>query len=165
MDRFVKNTYEILSPLNELTARMRMTQHRFLTPDRKVQQSTFGEGADAVVVVVNAGDTAFTYTSRSSGTVELPPYGFIAESRTFVAFHALSYGGLSLRRAGHVHFAQPRQQAAIPLSPGAGVSCVWQRPDSAGKGQRVAVPREAIVGPGQRSTAQPRPASIALPTP
>ena len=94
MDRFVKNTYEILSPLNELTARMRMTQHRFLTPDRKVQQSTFGEGADAVEVVVNAGDTPFTYTSRSSGTVELPPYGFIAESRTFVAFHALSYGGL-----------------------------------------------------------------------
>jgi hypothetical protein len=94
MDRFVKNTYEILSPLNELTARMRMTQHQFLTPDRKVQQSTFGEGADAVVVVVNTGGTAFTYASRSSGTVELPPYGFIAESRTFVAFHALSYGGL-----------------------------------------------------------------------
>jgi hypothetical protein len=94
MDRFVKNTYEILSPLNELTARMRMTQHRFLTPDRKVQQSTFGEGADAVVVVVNTGDTAFTYTSHISGKVELPPYGFIAESRTFVAFHALSYGGL-----------------------------------------------------------------------
>jgi hypothetical protein len=94
MDRFVKNTYEILSPLNELTARMRMTQHRFLTPDRKVQQSTFGEGADAVEVVVNSGDTPFTYTSRSAGTVELPPYGFIAESRAFVAFHALSYGGL-----------------------------------------------------------------------
>jgi hypothetical protein len=94
LDRFVKNTYEILSPLNELTARVRMTQHRFLTPDRKVQQSTFSEGADAVVVVVNAGDTPFTYTSRSGGTVELPPYGFIAESRTFAAFHALSYGGL-----------------------------------------------------------------------
>ena len=46
MDRFVKNTHEILSPLNELTARMRMTQHQFLTPDRKVQQSTFGEGAE-----------------------------------------------------------------------------------------------------------------------
>jgi hypothetical protein len=94
LDRFVKNTYEILSPLNELTARMRMTQHRFLTPDRKVQQSIFGEGGDAVVVVVNAGDTPFTYVSRFSGTVELPPYGFIAESRTFAAFHALSYGGL-----------------------------------------------------------------------
>jgi hypothetical protein len=94
MDRFVKNTYEILSPLNELTARMRMTRHQFLTPDRKVQQSTFGEGAGAVVVVVNTGGTAFTYTSRLNGKVELPPYGFIAESRTFAAFHALSYGGL-----------------------------------------------------------------------
>jgi len=95
MDRFVKNTYEILSPLNELTARMRMTQHRFLTPDRKVQQSTFGEGADAVVVVVNEGREPFTYSSRFSGKVELSPYGFVAESRTFVAFHASSYSGLT----------------------------------------------------------------------
>ena len=65
MDRFVKNTYEILSPLNELTARMRMTQHQFLTPDRKVQQSTFGEGADAVVVVVNARGHCLLHTPRA----------------------------------------------------------------------------------------------------
>jgi len=32
LDRFVKNTHEILSPLNELTAQMRMTKHEFLTP-------------------------------------------------------------------------------------------------------------------------------------
>jgi hypothetical protein len=94
LDRFIKNTYEILSPLNELTARMQMTQHQFLTSDRKVQQSNFGNGADAVVVVVNAGGSVFTYTSRSNGKMELPPYGFIIESRTFAAFHALSYGGL-----------------------------------------------------------------------
>jgi hypothetical protein len=95
MDRFVKNTYEILSPLNELTARLQMTQHRFLTPDRKVQQSTFGDGANAVVVVVNEGREPFTYSSRLSGKVQLPSYGFIVESKTFAAFHASSYGGLS----------------------------------------------------------------------
>ena len=93
-DRFVKNTYEVLSPLNELTARTRMTQHRFLTPDRKVQQSTFGEGVDAVVVTVNAGSAPFACSSRLSGKVELPRYGFLVESRTFAAFNALSFGGL-----------------------------------------------------------------------
>src|SRR5262249_9495635 len=35
MDRFIKNTCEILSPLNEITAQMPMTGHDFLTPDRK----------------------------------------------------------------------------------------------------------------------------------
>ena len=33
LDRFVKNTHETLSPLNEISARMPMTKHEFLTPD------------------------------------------------------------------------------------------------------------------------------------
>ena len=146
MDRFVKNTYEILSPLNELTARMRMTQHRFLTPDRKVQQSTFGEGADTVVVVVNAGDTAFTYTSRTSGKVELPPYGFLAESKTFVAFHALSYGGLSY--SAPVMFTL-RSLDNRPLSRSRQVRVYHAfGSDQVRLGKTtLAVPTEAIVGP------------------
>jgi hypothetical protein len=148
LDRFVKNTYEILSPLNELTARMRMTQHRFLTPDRKVQQSTFGEGADAVVVVVNGGETPFTCTSRSGGIVELPPYGFIAESRTFVAFHALSYGGL--RYSAPAMFTL-RSLDNRPLSRSRQVR-VYHAFGSdqirVGKAT-LAVPREAIVAPGR----------------
>ena len=43
VDRFVKNTYEILSPLNEITSQAPMTRHQFLTPDRKVQRTVFGE--------------------------------------------------------------------------------------------------------------------------
>jgi hypothetical protein len=148
MDRFVKNTYEILSPLNELTARMRMTQHRFLTPDRKVQQSTFGEGADAVEVVVNGGETPFTYASRSGGIVELPPYGFIAESRTFVAFHAFSYGGL--RYSAPVMFTLHSLDNR-PLSRSRQVR-VYHAFGSdqirVGKAT-LAVPREAIVAPGR----------------
>ena len=147
-DRFLKNTYEILSPLNELTARMRMTQHRFLTPDRKVQQSTFGEGADAVVVVVNEGSTPFTYISRASGTVELPPYGFIAESRTFVAFHALSYGGL--RYTAPVVFTL-RSLDNRPLSRSRQVRvyhAFGSNQVRLGKAT-LAVPREAIVSSGR----------------
>ena len=95
LDRFIKNTYEILSPLNELTAQMEMTQHRFLTPDRKVQYSVFGEGAGAVQVVVNSSSQDYRCASRESGSVVLPPYGFLVESSTFVAFHARNWAGLS----------------------------------------------------------------------
>jgi hypothetical protein len=94
-DRFVKNTYEVLSPLNELTAQMQLTQHQFLTPDRKVQRTVFGEGAGQVEVIVNASDRNFTRQSKAGGTVVLPPNGFLIESPTFVAFHAWSWNGLA----------------------------------------------------------------------
>lgn len=85
VDRFIKNTYEVLSPLNRITAHMPMTKHEFLTPDRKVEKSQFGN----VTITVNYGSEPF----RTGNTV-LPQYGFLVESPTFVAFHAEEYGGL-----------------------------------------------------------------------
>lgn len=94
MDRFVKNTYEILSPLNEITSRERMTSHRFLTADRKVQKTTFGEGHSQTQVIVNGGTAEYRCTSKLGKDVLLPPYGFLVESPTFVAAHVLEWGGL-----------------------------------------------------------------------
>ncbi len=94
MDRFVKNTYEILSPLNELTARMQMTSHKFVTPDRKVQESVFGEGSDAVTTLVNEGDSTYACVSKLGGKVLLPPNGFLIEGPQFAAFAALSWNGV-----------------------------------------------------------------------
>ena len=94
-DRFVKNTYEILSPLNELTAQVPMTGHEFLTADRKVRRTIFGEGKEAVSVIVNGGNTNYVCASDLGGKVTLPPGGFLAESRTFVAFVALNWGKAS----------------------------------------------------------------------
>jgi hypothetical protein len=93
MDCFIKNTCEILSPLNELTARMQMTSHEFLTPDRMVRKTVFGTGKNSVDVIVNGG--AYRYVCRSpiGGEVILPPSGFLVDSPTFVAFHALSWAG------------------------------------------------------------------------
>ena len=93
-DRFVKNTYEILSPLNELTSRAEMTGHAFLTRDGLVQRSVFGQGRTAVTVVVNFGAGEFTAESALGGKVRLPRYGFLVESREFAAFHALSWNGI-----------------------------------------------------------------------
>jgi hypothetical protein len=94
LDRFLKNTHEILSPLNELTAQVPMTRHEFLTPDRTVRRTVFGKGRAAVEVVVNGGDHHFNVSSKLGGEVELPPFGFLAEAPTFVAFHARSWNGV-----------------------------------------------------------------------
>jgi len=91
-DRFVKNTYELLSPLNEITSRMQMTSHEFVTPDRLVQRSVFGAGA--VQVVVNFGREPFTVNSKRGRDVVLSRYGVLVESDEFAAFVALSWGGL-----------------------------------------------------------------------
>jgi hypothetical protein len=99
LDRFVKNTYEVLSPLYEITARMPLTQHEFLTADRRVQRTVFGDGPEAVIAVVNAGENRYTWRSKTSGRVELPPQGFLVDSPGFVAFHALSYNGISYNSA------------------------------------------------------------------
>ncbi|MGE5609109.1 MAG: DUF5696 domain-containing protein [Bacillota bacterium] len=94
MDRFVKNTYEILSPLNEITSRTTMTEHRFLTEDRKVRLSAFGEGPGKVVVVVNGSSQEYRLNAKLGGQMTLPANGFVIESPTFVAFCATQWNGI-----------------------------------------------------------------------
>lgn len=94
LDRFLKNTYEILSPLHAGTARMRLTVHAFLTPDRRVRRSVFGEGEDAWEVVVNGGSTDWRHVSRNGGETVLPPFGFLVDGPAFAAFHARTWGGV-----------------------------------------------------------------------
>jgi hypothetical protein len=98
-DRFLKNTYEILSPLNEITSRVTMTQHEFLTADRKARRSVFGEGAGAVEVTVNMGAAPLGVKSKVGGEVVLGPSGFLVEGPTFLAFSALKFGGLEYAAA------------------------------------------------------------------
>lgn len=95
MDRFVKNTYEILSPLNELTSQTPMTRHQFLTADRSVQRSQFGSGDQQVDAVINTGATDYTHRSQLGGEVLLPPRGFVVEGPTFVAFLARQWNGVA----------------------------------------------------------------------
>jgi hypothetical protein len=83
-DCLIKNTYEILSPLNRLTAHTPMTGHAFLTGDRQVERTEFG----GVRITVNYGEMPF----RAENAV-LPRYGFLIESPTLVAFHATEYAG------------------------------------------------------------------------
>jgi hypothetical protein len=93
IDRFIKNTYEILSPLNELTAQLQMTGHEFLTSDRKVQRTLFGSGPNLVSVTVNMGSADYKSISKSGGSLTLPPLGFVIDSPRFVAFYSRNWNG------------------------------------------------------------------------
>jgi hypothetical protein len=88
-ERFIRNTYEALGPLNRLTALLPMTDHRFVTPDREVEASRFGTD---VSIIVNYGPSDYT-----AGELVLPQYGFAVQSPTLLAFHARSYGGSKYR--------------------------------------------------------------------
>ena len=85
-DQFIKNTYEVLSPLKRVTALLPMTDHRFVTPDRQVESTRFGGD---VSITVNYGVPDF-----QDKRAVLPQYGFVIESPMLVAFYAHSYGGL-----------------------------------------------------------------------
>ena len=143
-DRFVKNTHEILSPLNEQTAQQPMTGHAFLTPDRRVQRSVFGSGADATTVTVNGGTGVWTLESALGGDVELPPFGFLVASPRFVAFHARTWAGH--RYVAPVLFTM-RSLDGKPLAESGRVRVFhgFGEPDLVLGGHRFAVVREAVV--------------------
>jgi hypothetical protein len=103
-DRFIKNTHEILSPLYEITAETTVTRHEFMTPDYRVEHVVFGENVDVIVNKATgefggiSGYEDYVCVSKMGGEVVLPPFGFLIESPTFIAFHALSWGGVKYER-------------------------------------------------------------------
>jgi len=92
-DRFIKNTYEFMSPVNEITFTMRIVDHAFLDPHGRVERTAFADPrkpSRKLSVVTNAGSEVF----RTDDAV-LPPFGFVVGSPEFVAFHALQYQGVT----------------------------------------------------------------------
>lgn len=82
-DRVIKNVWEVLSPLNAITAELPLDDHEFLTPDRLVQRTRFGD------VTITVAYRAAEFEGHS-----VPAYGFVVESPTFVAFCATRFGGV-----------------------------------------------------------------------
>jgi hypothetical protein len=93
VDVFLKNTQEVLGPLNTATAHSRLTRLEFLAGDGTVRQTTYGSGDDATIVVVNFSAKEAQVKSRLGGEVVLPAWGFIVESPRFLAFYALRWAG------------------------------------------------------------------------
>jgi hypothetical protein len=89
-DRFMKNTHEVLGPLNARVSRTRIARYEFLDPARLIRRTTFGNG---VTTVVNGSPEAYALRSKRWGEMALPPYGFWVEAEDFVAFCALRWNG------------------------------------------------------------------------
>lgn len=144
LDRFVKNTAEILSPLNELTARLPMTTHEFLSADRQVQRTVFGSGRDAVEVVVNKSARPYGRNTRAYGEVILPPNGFVVESPTFVAFLASKWNGIGYQSPS---MFTARSLDAKPLAKASGVRVYHGFGEARLRigGREVEIQREAVV--------------------
>ncbi|MBM4038108.1 MAG: hypothetical protein FJ290_06295 [Planctomycetes bacterium] len=92
-DVFLKNTQEVLGPLNEATAHQRLTQLEFLKPDGALRRAVYGEGADTTTVVANFGSVDAEVDTGLGGKALLPPWGFVVESPRSGAFYAKSWGG------------------------------------------------------------------------
>lgn len=77
--------WKVLSPLNTIAAECPLDDHKFLTEDRLAQQTRPGDLM-----------TTVTYDQPAAlGEIVLPPYAFVVESPTFVAFCATRYNGLN----------------------------------------------------------------------
>jgi hypothetical protein len=97
-DVFLKNTHEILGPLHAATARDRLENLEFVTPDKMVRRAVYGRGADATGVIVNFGTEPARLKTRLGGEVVLPRWGFVVEGPRFAAFYALKWAGVDYGR-------------------------------------------------------------------
>jgi hypothetical protein len=142
LDRFIKNTHEVLSPLNRLTARMPLAEYQWLTPDRSVRRSVFGDGS--VSAVANFGTTDYALRTALWGDVVLPPSGFFAEAPGFIAFAAKrfngrDYGRVSLFTLQSLDGRPLKRSRQVRVYHGFGdSSLVW-------KGKTADVKREAVL--------------------
>ncbi len=140
-DRTIKNTYEVLTWLNRMALARGMTGHRFLRPDRSVEESRFGD----VTVTANFGAQEWL-----AGDTLLPQFGFRIDSPSFVAFHAtrrgaLEYPGGALFTLRALDGADLARATKVRVFHGFGDAHV----ELGGKVLEVA--REAVVdGPGAR---------------
>ncbi|MBC7287860.1 MAG: hypothetical protein H5T86_07420 [Armatimonadetes bacterium] len=137
-DRFIKNTYEVLSYLQRLVAETPMTRHEFVTPDRSVERTVFGAGKARVTV--NYGPKEYAV-----GDVVLPKYGFLVESDTFLAFHATRFGGRAYNPSA---LFTVRSLDGLPIGKSRRLRIYhgFGDPRIVLNGREYAVQREAVVG-------------------
>jgi hypothetical protein len=135
-DRFIKNTYEVLSWTSRLREGQAMDDHAFLAPDRSVERSRFGD----LEVTVNYGPQPFAVED-----LVLPQYGFHVRGPGFLAFHASRRGGIEY---GEGALFTLRSLDGLPLERSSRVRVFHGfGPSLVQIGSAVfTVPREAIVG-------------------
>lgn len=147
LDVFIKNTHEVLGPLNYVTAYDRLAKFEYLTGDRTVRRAVYGEGDSATKVTVNFGRADAEVVSETGGRTILPPWGFVVESPRFAAFYASfwngrEYDGGALFTARAADDKPLKDSAAIRVFHGFGPTTIsWG-------GRVYEVKREETIQPG-----------------
>ena len=135
-DRLIKNTYEVCSALNRLTAHLPMTAHEFVSAEPRVERSVFG---DEFEITVNYGPDSHTEQG-----VELPANGFLVHSPRFWAFHATRFGGRQYDPSA-VFVLEPLDERPITQSGNVRVFHAFGDPRINIAGKEFVVEREAEV--------------------
>ena len=91
-ERFIKNTYEVLSHVARIRFRAPLLFHRYLTPDRTVEETYFGPD---LRVVVNYGEREY---KDQEGDFTLPRFGFWVQHPFFHAFFATRAHGVDYEK-------------------------------------------------------------------
>lgn len=140
IDAFLKNTHEVLGPLNLATAHQRLTRLEFLSADGSLRRAQYGEGDAATRVVVNFGSQEAAVDSAFGGQVKLPPWGFAIDGPRMAAFYATRWAGRDYP-AG----AMFAIRSAVDLKQAAKIRVfhAFGDPAIAWKGRTHQVPREA----------------------
>ncbi|MBI5364769.1 MAG: hypothetical protein HZA53_16455 [Planctomycetes bacterium] len=133
IDRLIKNTFEVLSPVQQRALRSGMTAHRFLRADRSVESTEFGD----LRVTVNYGAEPWT-----EGDTVLPRYGFLIESPTLLAFHATRRGPLEAP-SGQLFVVESRDGRPLPTSHDLRIFHACGPPPLHLFGRRLEIDREA----------------------
>ena len=81
----IRRTYAVLGPLNRLSFAAFLSEHCFLTPDFKVEEARYTNGA---YILINQSET----DSYENERVTLPPQGFYVEHPQMVAHDASRVG-------------------------------------------------------------------------
>lgn len=144
LDVFVKNTHEVLGPLNADTAHERLARLELLGPGGTLRRATYGEGDGAVRVVVNFGTEDAEAESRWGGAVVLPPFGFVADGPRLAAFHARRWGGEEYP-GGALFALRSLDGEDLAASGRVRVFHGFGPPGIRWKGARREVPREAVL--------------------
>jgi hypothetical protein len=131
--RLVKNTFEVATWVDRLAHDQRVREHIFLGPE--TERSRKGE----VEILVHRGDDTF-----ETDEVRLGRFGFLVQSPTFVAFHALRYGGVDYP-AGALFTLRSLDGRPLSQSRSVRVYHGFGSPELALWGERHHVPREAVL--------------------
>lgn len=145
VDAFLKTTHEVLGPLHAATAHQRLVRLEFLSADKSLRRAQYGQGAEAVTVVVNFGQGDAKAESQHGGQVVLPPFGFVIDGPGLAAFYAKRWNGQDYPD-GALFTLRPADQKPLAQSAQVRVFHGFGDPRLAWGGTVHSVQREAVIG-------------------